>query len=150
MIPLSSALRIYDCTRNKLSKWRAAEHLTNEIPPGSAGVRTMITREAALEIGLMSTATAVGYEPADAKVIVENLLNQICRGSARSFWSYSQKGLFLDSSAGNKSLAHVMGSQDQADMPGGAAFRPPLAMRTINVGEIVARLDAALAEDAGE
>lgn len=152
MVPLSLALRIYDCTRNKLNKWRAAGYLSNEIPTGSSGVKTMIPREAALEIGLMSAATAVGYEPADAQAIVRNLLDQISRGHTDPFWTYGL-GTLLERGAGNNSLAHVAGRRDQAFMPSGAEFRQPIMMRTINVGEIVARLDAwehAFAEDAGE
>lgn len=70
MIPLPAVLRAIGGTRNRVNKWKAAGYLSHDVPESSPGIPSEVTREAALEIALMTALTRTGHRPASAHSLV--------------------------------------------------------------------------------
>ncbi|MDB5626935.1 MAG: hypothetical protein JWR73_2737 [Tardiphaga sp.] len=143
MVPLPMLFKAFSCNRNKLNKWKADGHLIGNIPDGVPGVATLVDDDTALEISLMSAATSAGYGPTDAREFVKLWLSHHRIGQLDPIWVFDPvAGLLAYRGKAQKFGANAISqAREQVDLPLGAANRPSLVLRLINVEEVVSRLN---------
>jgi hypothetical protein len=142
-IPLPAILKAFGCSRTKLNKWRSEDHLAADIPDGSPGVASMVSREVGLEIAFMSVLTGAGYGPSDAKIHARNWLRLHKEKGLDPVWVFDpMAGMLAVRGSGAETIKAVLAApREQIEMPLGTQNRSSMVLRVFNLGEVLARLD---------